>query len=303
MERNEAISYSNGEEVKVVMGSSSNSNSNSIAEGVRRRSSSRLQQNRNVEEPAELGVQRPDFFSTPGFVNIHRGPRMPRSRRATPLSLTFPASHVPPPPPPPPPAAAAAAREIDLSKLNYLFKKQLKNSDVSALRRMVLPKRDAEIHLPVLESKEGVYISMLDMDGLHDWWFKYRYWPNNSSRMYVLESTGEFVYTHGLETDDYILVYQNVEDGKYVIEARKKEEQDAPRILLNEVVIREPTATDMALSLIDEGMEALYEYNATFMDDTPLDYLGGPITLPSLGINSSTYEAIDNFNYNNAPDF
>ncbi|KAL7106564.1 hypothetical protein ACP275_06G001900 [Erythranthe tilingii] len=287
MERNEAISYTNGEEVKAVIGSSSSS----IAEGVRRRSSSRLQ-NRNVEEPAELGVERADFFSTPGFVNIHRGPRMPRSRRASLLSLTFPASHVPPPPPPPPPAA----REIDLSKLNYLFKKQLKNSDVSALRRMVLPKRDAEIHLPVLESKEGVYISMLDMDGLHDWWFKY-------SRMYVLESTGEFVYTHGLETDDYILVYQNVEDGKYVIEARKKEEQDAPRILLNEVVIREPNATDMALSLIDEGMEALYEYNATFMDDTPLDYLGGPITLPSLGINSSTFEAIDNFNYNNAPDF
>ncbi|EPS62827.1 hypothetical protein M569_11961, partial [Genlisea aurea] len=82
--------------------------------------------------------------------------------------------------------------QIDGSKLCYLFKKQLKNSDVSALRRMVLPKKEAEAHLPFLDIKEGIHISMLDMDGIHHWTFKYRFWPNNSSRMYVLESTGTY---------------------------------------------------------------------------------------------------------------
>lgn len=33
----------------------------------------------------------------------------------------------------------------------------------------------AESHLPHLETKEGIYFSMDDMDGLHVWNFKYRY--------------------------------------------------------------------------------------------------------------------------------
>lgn len=42
----------------------------------------------------------------------------------------------------------------------------------------------AETHLPVLESKEGISISMDDIDGLHVWSFKYRF-------VYFLSS-----YTH-----------------------------------------------------------------------------------------------------------
>ncbi|KAL8557462.1 hypothetical protein ACS0TY_004766 [Phlomoides rotata] len=45
----------------------------------------------------------------------------------------------------------------------------------------------------MLESKEGIPITMLDMDGIHQWSFKYRYWQN-SSRMYVLEYTGKISY-------------------------------------------------------------------------------------------------------------
>jgi hypothetical protein len=32
----------------------------------------------------------------------------------------------------------------------------------------------AEVHLPFLESKEGIFISMDDLDGLNVWSFKYR---------------------------------------------------------------------------------------------------------------------------------
>ncbi|KAL0377248.1 UNVERIFIED_CONTAM: B3 domain-containing transcription factor FUS3 [Sesamum radiatum] len=280
-------SYGNGNGKVFLMagGGSSSSSSGGTASAAavsRRRSSSSRQRNQQRHSSS-----RADLFSGPGF-NVQRGPRMRRSRRASLDSLAFPGLHVPPLP---------APREIDLSKLSYLFKKQLKNSDVSALRRMVLPKRDAEIHLPVLEAKEGISISMLDMDGIHEWWFKFRYWPNNSSRMYVLESTGDFVYTHGLVPDDYILVYQNVEDGRYVIEARKKEDYDTPRMLDNLVINETTTATELTLPEppVLDGTEMLYEYNANFMDDSPLDYLGESINLPSLG-SSTSFEPIDDYN-------
>ncbi|KAL8557461.1 hypothetical protein ACS0TY_004765 [Phlomoides rotata] len=112
-------------------------------------------------------------------------------------------------------------KEIDISKLVFLFKKQLKNSDVGVLRRIVLPKKESETNLPILESKEGIPITMLDMDGIHQWSFKYRYCPNNNSRMYVLEYTGEFVHEHKLTVNDSIIVYHNIYDGKYIIEGRK----------------------------------------------------------------------------------
>ncbi|GFQ01111.1 b3 domain-containing transcription factor fus3 [Phtheirospermum japonicum] len=153
---------------------------------------------------------------------------------------------------------------------------------------MVLPKKDAEIHLPVLEAKEGILIYMLDMDGIHDWWFKYRYWPNNNSKMYVLESTGGFVNTHHLVTGDYILVYQNTEDRRYFIEAKKKQEYREPNPAIN--VINESTADSQ---LLPEALyEYEYEYDITFLDDSPLDYVGESINLPRFGP-EITFEHID----------
>ncbi|XP_022841694.1 B3 domain-containing transcription factor FUS3-like [Olea europaea var. sylvestris] len=174
-----------------------------------RRSSSSQEQREEEEEPSN-GVG--DLFSGPGFNNIHRGSRMARARRTSLDSLKFPKPHVPPPPPPP---------VIDITKLNYLFKKQLKNSDVSTLRRIVIPKKEAEAYLPFLSAKEGITINMLDMDGVHEWCFKFRFWPNNSSRMYVLECTGDFANTHGLKPGDYIILYQTTGREKYIIEAKK----------------------------------------------------------------------------------
>ncbi|CAI9780578.1 unnamed protein product [Fraxinus pennsylvanica] len=186
------------------------------------RKSSSSQEQREEEEPSN-GVE--DLFSGPGFNNIHRGSRMARARRTSLDSLNFPKSNVPPPPLPP---------VIDTTKLNYLFRKQLKNSDVSTLRRIVIPKtlvlepnydgsfqKEAEAYLPFLNAKEGITINMLDMDGVHEWCFKFRFWPNNSSRMYVLECTGDFVNTHGLKPGDYIILHQTAESEKYIIEAKK----------------------------------------------------------------------------------
>ncbi|XP_009129479.1 B3 domain-containing transcription factor FUS3 [Brassica rapa] len=229
--------------------------------------------------------------------------RMPRQRRSSSSLnlLSFPtlppsSSHVPTPLP---------ARKIDTRRLRFLFQKELKNSDVSSLRRMILPKKAAEAHLPALESKEGIPIKMEDLDGLHVWTFKYRYWPNNNSRMYVLENTGDFVNAHGLQQGDFIMVYQNLYPNNYVIQARKASEEenltsfeeddvytDLTKIentVVNDLLIQDynhhynsdngkcsyyyPIIDDVTATATTASF--VYDTTALTSNDTPLDFLGG----------------------------
>ncbi|KAI6677367.1 hypothetical protein NL676_038163 [Syzygium grande] len=77
---------------------------------------------------------------------VRRRKRMARLRRPRVSFLTFPrdsASHVPHCPL----HLQPHAREIDPRRLRFLFQKELKNSDVSSLRRMILPK--------VIQAKKG----------------------------------------------------------------------------------------------------------------------------------------------------
>ncbi|CAN8266354.1 unnamed protein product [Cochlearia groenlandica] len=170
------------------------------------------------------------LVSVPLLVGVNwKKRRMPRQRRS---SSSFNLLSFPPPPPsssshvPP----SLSARKIDTNGTRFLFQKELKNSDVSSLRRMILPKKAAEAHLPALESKEGIPIKMEDMDGLNIWTFKYRYWPNNNSRMYVLENTGDFVNAHRLHQGDFIMIYQNIQSNDYVIQAKKAYEEEEENI-------------------------------------------------------------------------
>ncbi|XP_039173749.1 B3 domain-containing transcription factor FUS3-like [Eucalyptus grandis] len=219
---------------------------------------------------------------------VQRRKRMARLRRPHVSFLTFPrasASHVPHCPLLPEPHA----REIDPRRLRFLFQKELKNSDVSSLRRMVLPKKAAETHLPMLESKEGIFINMYDLDGQHTWNFKYRFWPNNNSRMYVLENTGNFVTTHGLQLGDFIMVYEDCQNHNYVIQAKKASEEDVY------TDIAQSTISDLALQdhyemnnnirsfdesypAIDQDAEMSFVYDTSFSNDSPLDFLGGSMT-------------------------
>ncbi|XP_015570693.1 B3 domain-containing transcription factor FUS3 isoform X2 [Ricinus communis] len=168
------------------------------------------------------------------------------------------------------------ARVIDQRRLSFLFQKELKNSD-----------KAAEAHLPVLESKEGIFISMDDLDGLHVWSFKYRYWPNNNSRMYVLENTGDFVNTHGLQLGDFIMVYKDDQNQNYVIQAKKASDEDVyaniARTAVNDIVlydceINKSSSFYMNYPIVDNtGLSFIYD-TTTFSDDSPLDFLGGSLT-------------------------
>ncbi|RDX61719.1 B3 domain-containing transcription factor FUS3, partial [Mucuna pruriens] len=178
------------------------------------------------------------------------------------------------------------SHEIDHRRLRFLFQKELKNSDVSSLRRMILPKKAAEAFLPALDSKEGIIMSMDDIDGLHVWSFKYRFWPNNNSRMYVLENTGDFVNTHGLRFGDSIMVYQDIQNNNYVIQAKRASDRDEfmeetsdtiNDIFLSDFEVNKPGCFNVTYPPVnDTGMSFIYD--TTFSNDSPLDFLGGSMT-------------------------
>ncbi|KAJ8534603.1 hypothetical protein K7X08_016331 [Anisodus acutangulus] len=105
--------------------------------------------------------------------------------------------------------------------LKFLLQKVLKQSDVGNLGRIVLPKKEAESHLPELESRDGITIAMEDIGISRVWNIKYRFWPNNKSRMYLLENTGDFVRANGLQEGDFIVIYADTKCGKYLIRGIK----------------------------------------------------------------------------------
>ncbi|KAK8653211.1 hypothetical protein V6N13_127221 [Hibiscus sabdariffa] len=171
-------------------------------------------------------------------------------------------------------------------------------------------RRAAEAHLPALESKEGIPITMGDLDGLHVWSFKF--WPNNNSRMYVLENTGEFVSTHGLQLGDFIMVYQDSQNLNYVrptdylvsriaqnvslipleinvfqvIQAKKASDEDVysdiARNGVNDLFLHDYEVGKSSCyyypRMEDSGMSFIYDTTLSFSDDSPLDYLGGSMT-------------------------
>lgn len=239
-----------------------------------------------------------DLVTAFGDFCVPKKKRMPRQRRSSVNVLPFSpyGSHVQTPP---------TARVIDQTRLRFLFEKELQMSDVSSLRRMVVPKRSAEAFLPALMDKEGIFMSMHDLDGLHVWSFRFRYWPNNTSRMYVLENTGEFVNTHDLIPGDYMMLYQDYETQDYFIRARKASAQDSNgdsatnaandyspddyevNYFDQVVPVDFPTVDDTMMPLVyeptfsSESSDTSYVYDTTFTNETVFDFWSGPTTYNS----------------------
>lgn len=111
--------------------------------------------------------------------------------------------------------------------LKFLMQKVLKQSDVGNLGRIVLPKKEAENHLPELETRDGVTIAMEDIGASRIWNMRYRFWPNNKSRMYLLENTGDFVKVNGLQEGDFIVIYLDTKCAKYKIRGVKVRQPEA----------------------------------------------------------------------------
>ncbi|KAJ1633782.1 hypothetical protein T492DRAFT_537729 [Pavlovales sp. CCMP2436] len=100
-----------------------------------------------------------------------------------------------------------------------LFEKKLTHSDTNRLGRMVLPKSHAEQHFNDLDGHTGVPIVVGDIFG-RQWSFKYRWWPNNNSKMYLLEGIHAFIRAGGFQAGD-IFVLAVCPKGSFQVGGRK----------------------------------------------------------------------------------
>ncbi|CAL9155808.1 unnamed protein product [Musa hybrid cultivar] len=182
--------------------------------------------------------------------------------------------------------------------LRFLLQKELRNSDVSQLGRIVLPKKEAEAHLPCLTSREGIMINMDDPDNLQAWTFKYRFWPNNRSRMYVLENTGDYVKKNCLQLGDFILIYKDDSKDRYVIRAKKTGSAEhcvAPAdegifdSIVPDIVVGSARYSDLFLPLA-EGINISYGYglSCAFDEDFPMTFLDESTGSASIASHKST---------------
>ncbi|URD91837.1 B3 DNA binding domain [Musa troglodytarum] len=137
-----------------------------------------------------------------------------------------------------------ASEEFSCRELQVILCKELTNSDVANIGRIVLPKREAEAYLPPLSEREGIWLHMDDMTLAVTWKFKFRFWPNNKSRMYILENTGGFVRAHCLQAGDFLIICRNPTSGNHIVRGNKGMPQWSPLDSLqyccrNQIIINE----------------------------------------------------------------
>lgn len=101
-----------------------------------------------------------------------------------------------------------------------LFEKILSASDAGRIGRLVLPKKCAEAYFPRISSPEGVPLRVQDCKGM-EWVFQFRFWPNNNSRMYVLEGVTPCIQNMNLQAGDTVTFSRLDPDGKLVMGFRK----------------------------------------------------------------------------------
>ncbi|TYJ97230.1 B3 domain-containing transcription repressor VAL1-like isoform X2 [Cucumis melo var. makuwa] len=103
-----------------------------------------------------------------------------------------------------PPAEGRGKNQL-LPSLNStivpLFEKVLSASDAGRIGRLVLPKACAEAYFPPISQSEGLPVRVQDVKG-NEWTFQFRFWPNNNSRMYVLEGVTPCIQSMQLRAGD-----------------------------------------------------------------------------------------------------
>ncbi|CAH9075314.1 unnamed protein product [Cuscuta epithymum] len=106
------------------------------------------------------------------------------------------------------------------SNIVPLFEKVLSASDAGRIGRLVLPKACAEAYFPPINHSEGIAIRVQDIKG-QEWTFQFRFWPNNNSRMYVLEGVTPCIQNMQLQAGDTVTFSRIDPGGKLVMGFRK----------------------------------------------------------------------------------
>lgn len=58
-----------------------------------------------------------------------------------------------------------------------------------------------QVYLPSISNSEGIPLLVQDLKG-QEWVFQFRFWPNNNSRMYVLEGVIPYIQSMQLRAGD-----------------------------------------------------------------------------------------------------
>nr|QNI23765.1 AP2/ERF transcription factor [Camptotheca acuminata] len=106
------------------------------------------------------------------------------------------------------------------SVITPLFEKMLSASDAGRIGRLVLPKKCAEAYFPPISQPEGLPLKVQDSKG-KEWIFQFRFWPNNNSRMYVLEGVTPCIQSMQLQAGDIVTFSRLEPEGKLVMGFRK----------------------------------------------------------------------------------
>ncbi|KAF3331842.1 B3 domain-containing protein [Carex littledalei] len=101
-----------------------------------------------------------------------------------------------------------------------LFEKVMSASDAGRIGRLVLPKACAEAYFPPISQPEGRPLTIQDTKG-KEWHFQFRFWPNNNSRMYVLEGVTPCIQSLQLQAGDTVTFSRIEPGGKLLMGFRK----------------------------------------------------------------------------------
>ncbi|KAG8482132.1 hypothetical protein CXB51_026825 [Gossypium anomalum] len=97
---------------------------------------------------------------------------------------------------------------------------QISADDAGRIGRLVLPKKCAEAYFPPISQPEGLPLKVQDSKG-KEWIFQFRFWPNNNSRMYVLEGVTPCIQNMQLQAGDVVTFSRLEPGGKLVMGFRK----------------------------------------------------------------------------------
>ncbi|KAL1201818.1 B3 domain-containing transcription factor VAL3 [Cardamine amara subsp. amara] len=106
------------------------------------------------------------------------------------------------------------------SVVTPLFEKMLSASDTGRVGRLVLPKKCAEAFLPRISNTEGMPLKVQDTMG-KEWAFQFRFWPNQGSRMYVLEGVTPCIQSMQLQAGDTVIFSRLDPERKLIMGFRK----------------------------------------------------------------------------------
>ncbi|PNT74937.1 hypothetical protein BRADI_1g24720v3 [Brachypodium distachyon] len=154
------------------------------------------------------------------------------------------------------------------SVITPLFEKMLSASDAGRIGRLVLPKKCAEAYFPPISQPEGLPLKVQDGSG-KEWVFQFRFWPNNNSRMYVLEGVTPCIQSMHLQAGDIVTFSRIDPEGKLIMGFRKSTTQE--QILRQEQPTKPANAAVTAPPEVNVNVARPHEVNTENKNISPVD--------------------------------